>query len=231
MTQESASNRPATTSPHSHGLGGVGFAIGLTIVEIGLSIVLFDVARDQGAGTVAAYLIASAAPIAGAVVYWVRGRSFSGASAAIFSFTVLSALVAVVGGGDATLLLYKDAGATGIVGLIFLGSLGAPRPLAFHFGQRFATGATPEGIAWWNGLWQYPQFRRTQRIVTAVWAVAFLVEAILKSLVIASLDYDTAYTFTQILPFVAVALALVTSIAIVRRTARPSPSTARRAQR
>lgn len=124
---------------------GIAFSFGLTAFEIGLSILLFQLARSQGASEVGAYLVASAAPLLGAIVYLVRARSFSGASAALFAFTVLSSVIALAGGGEAKLLLYKDAGATGLVGLIFLATLVVGRPLAFYFGQRFATGGPLRG--------------------------------------------------------------------------------------
>jgi len=32
-------------------------------------------------------------------------------------------------------------------------------------------------LEWWNGLWQYPNFRAALRLVTAVWGIVYLVEA------------------------------------------------------
>jgi hypothetical protein len=50
----------------------------------------------------------------------------------------------------------------------------------FYFGRRFATTGTTSRAAWWNGLWQYPGFRRSQRILTLVWGASLLVEALLQ---------------------------------------------------
>jgi hypothetical protein len=35
-------------------------------------------------------------------------------------------------------------------------------------------------LEWWNGLWQYPNIRAALRLVTAVWGIAYLVEALLR---------------------------------------------------
>lgn len=91
------------------------------------------------------------------------------------------------------------------------------RPLVFYFGQRFATGGTPEGIKWWNGLWQYEGFRHSQRVINVVWGIAFLVEAIVKAILIAALSFDSAYVWTQILPIVAVAIALLFTFRMARK--------------
>lgn len=101
---------------------------------------------------------------------FVRTKALNGASIAILLFALLSAAVALFGSHDAKILLYKDSFVTGIIGLIFLSSLLFPKPLCYWFGQRFATGGTPEGIAWWSELWdKYSAFRRTQRVITVVW--------------------------------------------------------------
>ena len=67
------------------------FNILVTAVEIGGSIGLFHLAKGMGAGDVACYLIGSIAAVVGGFMVWVKARKFSGASAAIFAFTALSA--------------------------------------------------------------------------------------------------------------------------------------------
>ncbi|MHB1595178.1 MAG: DUF3159 domain-containing protein [Streptosporangiaceae bacterium] len=90
----------------------------------------------------------SIAPVAGGVVVWVKARKFSGASAAIFGFTALSALVALIGSATSKVLLYKDCAITGLIGLLFLAScFVARRPVVFYFAQRYGTDGSHEGMA------------------------------------------------------------------------------------
>jgi hypothetical protein len=115
---------------------------------------LFHLAQSLGAGDVAAYLIGSIAPVLGAVAVWIRSRKFSGASAAIFAFTALSAVVAVVGSTDPKVLLYKDCATTALIGLIFgLSCVLMRRPLVFYFAQRYGTDGTREGMAAFDEMW------------------------------------------------------------------------------
>lgn len=58
---------------------------------------MFRLAQYIGASDVSSYLTGSVGPVAGGFAVWARARRFSGASDAIFAFTVLSALVALVG--------------------------------------------------------------------------------------------------------------------------------------
>src|SRR3954471_24515124 len=71
---------------------------------------------------------------------------------------------------------------TGLLGLVFLGSLLTRRPLTFYFGRRFATDGSPVQRDWWDGLWQYPQFRSVQRRLCVWWGVVLVGEAVIRAI-------------------------------------------------
>lgn len=201
---------------------GMIFNVAVTGLEIGGALVLFQLATGRGASDVTAYLIGSVAPVLGAVAVWVRSRKFSGASAAIFAFTALSALVAVVGSTDPKVLLYKDCASTALVGLVFaLSCVVMRRPVMFYFAQRYGTDGTNEGMAAFDRMWvAYPTFRRSMYRISIVWAALFLAQASVTALIVASSSFAVAYTWDQILPLVATALAIVATVAISRRARR-----------
>jgi hypothetical protein len=201
---------------------GMAFNIGVTLVEIGGAIVLFHLTKGLGGSDVAAYLTGSAAPVLGAMAVWIRSKKFSGASAAIFAFTALSAAIAVVGSTDSKVLLYKDCASTALVGLVFgLSCVLMRRPVIFYFAQRYGTDGTNEGMAAFDKMWvAYPGFRRTIYQISVVWAVVFLVQAGVTALIVASTSFDTAYNWDQILPIVAIVVATVLTTMISRRARR-----------
>ena len=82
--------------------------------------------------------------------------------------------------GSVFVALVKESFLTATFGVICLGSLLGERPLMFYIGRQFMAGGDPARLEWWNGLWQYPQFREAQRRVTAVWGLAYLVEALIR---------------------------------------------------
>jgi hypothetical protein len=197
---------------------GVFFNVLVTAVEVGGSIALFQLAQSMGASDVVAYLVGSIGPIIGGIVIWVRARKFSGASAAIFSFTIISALIAVIGSTTPKVLLYKDCAATGLIGLIFLGSAFVMRkPLVFFMAQRYGTDGSHDGMATFDAMWDnYPAFRRAMYVTSYWWSGLFLVQAAGTALIIRETSYSTGYDFDQILPFVAIGLGIVGSIVIGR---------------
>jgi hypothetical protein len=194
----------------------------VTLVEIGGSIGLFHLARAMGASDVASYLAGSIAPVAGGLIIWARARKFSGASAAIFAFTAVSAIIAIVGSTDPKVLLYKDCAATALIGLIFLGScVLARRPVVFYMAQRYGTDGTRDGMAVFDAMWaNYQDFRTGMYVTSYLWAALFLVQAAITALIIDQTSYSTAYNYDQILPVVAIVLGILGSIVIGRFFAR-----------
>jgi hypothetical protein len=197
---------------------GIRFNLLVTAVEIGGSISLFHLARHAGASNVASYLIGSIAPVLGGVMVWARARRFSGASASIFSFTALSALIALIGSTTPKVLLYKDCAVTGLIGLIFLGScVLVRRPLVFYMAQRYGTDGTRAGMAIFDTIWEVSRdFRRSMYVTSYLWAGLFVVQAATTALIINRTSYSAAYNYDQILPIVAIGLGIAGSFAIGR---------------
>jgi hypothetical protein len=197
---------------------GIRFNALVTAVEIGGSIGLFQLAQHLGASDVVSYLVGSIGPVVGGLIIWIKARKFSGASAAIFAFTGLSAIVALVGSTTPKVLLYKDCAATALIGLIFLGScVVARKPLVFYMAQRYGTDGTHDGMATFDTMWDvYRDFRRGMYVTTCWWAALYLVQAAGTALIIRQNSYSTAYNYDQILPLVATALGILGSIAIGR---------------
>ncbi len=201
---------------------GLRFNVLVTVVEIGGSIGLFHLARWLGASDVVSYLVGSIAPVMGGVAVWVKARKFSGASAAIFGFTLLSAAIALIGSTTPKVLLYKDCAATALIGLVFLGScVVAKKPILFYLAQRYGTDGTHEGMSVFDAMWDaYPDFRNSMYVISGVWAALFLIQAAGTALIIRQTPYATAYNYDQALPLVAVGLGIVASVCIGRYFAR-----------
>lgn len=197
---------------------GIGFNILVTMVEVGGGIALFHLAQRRGANDVVSYLVGSIGPVIGGFVVWARARKFSGASAAIFVFTIVSAVIALVGSTTPKVLLYKDCGATALIALIFLGScIVARKPVVFYLAQRYGTDGSHEGMAIFDTMWDiYRDFRTGMYLTSYLWAALFLAQAFGTAFIIRRSSYATAYNYDQILPLVATALGIMGSIAIGR---------------
>ncbi|MGN6162500.1 MAG: VC0807 family protein [Marmoricola sp.] len=198
---------------------GLLFNIVVTIIEVGGSIGLFQLADALGANDVVSYLAGSIAPVIGGLMVWARARKFSGASAAIFAFTALSAGVAFVGSTSPKMLLYKDCAVTALIGLVFLVScVLARKPLAFYMAQRYGTDGTKEGMAVFDILWERSRdFRKCLYRISYLWAAVFVIQAAVTTWIIYESRYSDGYSYDQILPWAAVALGIAGSMAIGQR--------------
>jgi hypothetical protein len=197
---------------------GVRFNVLVTAVEIGGAIALFHLAQALGASDVVSYLAGSIGPIAGGVAIWAKARKFSGASAAIFAFTAVSAIIAVAGSTTPKVLLYKDCATTALIGLIFLGScVLARRPIVFYMAQRYGSDGTHDGMANFDTMWDtYGDFRTGMYVISYLWAALFLIQAAGTALIIRQTTYTTAYNYDQILPLVAIVVGIGGSLGIGR---------------
>jgi hypothetical protein len=201
---------------------GMSFNALVTLIEIGGSIGLFHLARGLGASDVVSYLAGSIGPVVGGLAIWIKARKFSGASAAIFAFTAISAIIALIGSTNPKVLLYKDCAVTALIGLIFLGScVAARKPVVFYMAQRYGTDGTHDGMATFDKMWStYRDFRTAMYVISYWWAALFLIQAAVTALIIRQASFSTAYNYDQILPLVATGLGILGSIALGRRSAR-----------
>lgn len=78
---------------------------------------------------------------------------------------------------DPGLYLIRESYVMAAIGLFCLISLVFPRPAAFYVG-RYTIAHTPKQIASFNAGWQLPSLRFISRLVTVVWGLAFIGEAL-----------------------------------------------------
>ena len=100
---------------------------------------------------------------------------------------VLSILALLLGGNEKVILL-KESFVTGLLGLIFVGSLFFPKPLIYYFAIRFSTSGSPAGKSAFEEGWKWPYFRFVMRLMTAVWGVSLVAEAIIKIILVSRLS-------------------------------------------
>ncbi|MFF7755239.1 VC0807 family protein [Streptomyces sp. NPDC007971] len=207
----SADGRPAPPA-RSRGaaIGGWFLTIGLNVAA---PIFTYNALHDHGWSEFSALLVSSAWPVLDSAVHLVWRRRLDEFAIVTLVFLVITAAVSLFGAHSARALLIKDSGVTGLFGLLCLVTLAAPRPLMFYFGRKFATDGTPQSTAWWNGLWQFEGFRTTMRTMTAVWGIAYCLEAVVRIALSYLLSTGTMVALSPVLIYgVLGALALWTAL-------------------
>ncbi len=184
-----------------------------------LPIVLYQVLTARGVATVPALVAGAVFPVAYTVVDWTRARRLDLIAGISLCFILVSAAASLIS-GSARFTLIKESFFTGLFGLVFLGSLLAPRPLMFHMAQKFATGGDPERVRLWGERWQYPGFRHAMRVMTAIWGVMFVTEALIRVGLVFLLSTSVFLVASQVLFYSMFALTLFVTVAYGRRSRR-----------
>ena len=82
--------------------------------------------------------------------------------------------------GNDLLLKIRDSALTGVFGIVCLVTLARRRPAMYYLGRSFSTGNDPVKVAEFDEIWELPDVPRRFRLVTAVWGVALVAEAVLR---------------------------------------------------
>ncbi len=176
---------PGSTSgaPTSAGIAGLlrKAAHPAVLLNVVAPFAAYQVLTALGASEVAALSVASLFPLAAVLTSARRARRLDWigvASVAAIALGLVSGLVL----HDPRLLLVKDSLVTGGLGLGFLGSLAAPRPLIFVFAREFTTAGNPATSQELDQRWlRSAGFRTRMRQMTVVWGLAMLAEATLRA--------------------------------------------------
>jgi hypothetical protein len=138
--------------------------------------------------TITALLLSSLPPIIWSILQLVWSRKLDVISLLVIA-GIAASLLATLLGGSPRLLLVRESFITGIFGLVFLGSLWFPRPLLFYLAK--ATVAK-QGMAeaQFAEKWSIPGFRHTFYLMTVVWGVGLIGQAILQVILAFALSIE-----------------------------------------
>jgi hypothetical protein len=189
------SRRP-TSSPPGVPAGGVpgagparpGALLAAMFWDVGLAVLAYYGARAAGLSEWSALLAGTLA--AGARLLWVAARNrrvdpFAGVLLVLFAAGLAVSFVT----GDARFLLAKDSATSGVLGLTFLGSCLAGKPLCYLAALRMAGPA--RGQLAGRFAVDAAMRRRFSRL-TLIWGGGLLVEALLRIAVVYLLPIDVA---------------------------------------
>ncbi len=154
--------------------------------DVGAPLVGYYALHLLGASDWVALLVATLA--AGLRLAWVALRDrqvtwFAAVMLAVFGLGLALAFV----GGDPRFLLLKDSFGTGLVGLVFLASLFAGKPLTLSAFQTWQPGRAREMEEHYRTI---PMVRRSFRVSSTVWGVGLILEALARIPLIYTLPVD-----------------------------------------
>ncbi len=194
-----------------------------------LPFVTYGMLTDHGVSQVKALLLITLWPAVETLLHLAIRRRVDEFGMMMLALMLLGALSAVAY-NSTELMFIKESAITGLLGLTFLGSLAMRRPAMFYLGRKFGTDGTPEGIARWNGLWEFPGFRRVQYLLTSVWGAGFLLEAAIRVVLTYVLPTKAMVLVNNVFPLAVVA-ALVAWTTVMGKRGRARSAAAQAAAR
>ena len=201
--------------PDSGTNAALGWVVAI-VVNIVLPIVTYSVLAGAGLNPVAALLLSGIWPVLEMVVTIVRQRHLDEFSLFVLIGIVIGVLTAVFSDSTRAVFL-KDSITTGLLGVVFLVTLPL-KPLTFFLARRFATDGSKVQRDWWDGLWQYPTFRRTKRGLGAAWGLALIGEAAIRAVLTYRLGPQAMVVANNVIPYVVIAVMVFVSITVGKRS-------------
>jgi intracellular septation protein A len=192
------------------------------VAEAGLPYATYLILHAQGVSTVDSLLAGAVFPVAFILGHFARRRRLDG-----FGLIILATIVAGAGlallSGSSRIYLVKESLLTGAFGVVLLASLLGRRPFMFYSGRKFATDGSPAGQAAWDSYWpRSPAFRRSNRVMTVVWGLAFLAEAAIRVVAAYTLPTSTVVALSATVPLAVIGLLMVWTFAYARGRAAVS---------
>ena len=175
-----------------------GFTL-IAVFDIGGPLVLYQVLRSHGASEVKALVLSGIFPALGVLYGVVRHRRLDAIGALVLIGIAVGTILGLAS-HNARLVLVEGSVPTGIFGLVCLGSLWTRRPLIYRFALEFIGPDTPKGRDF-ESRWQYEGFRRVFNLMTIVWGVTYLAEAVARVIIVENTSAGTALTISKIMPY------------------------------
>ncbi len=178
----------------------------ITVFDIAGPLVVYSLLRSAGWRQVAALVVSGMFPLLGVVLGLVLRRRLDVVGAVVLLGIAVGTVVGLAS-GNARLYLLEGSVPTAVFGAVCLASLWSRRPLMFRFALQFLGPGTSRGHDFAD-RWRYAGFRHTFRVITAVWAVVYLLEAAARVAIVETTSTGAALAISKVGPYV-VAAALV----------------------
>jgi hypothetical protein len=188
------------------------------ILDIAAPFATYSLLRSVGMTTVAALVLSGVVPAFGVAAGIIRHHRLDVVGALVLAGIVVGTVLGLVTHSP-RLVLTEGSVPTAVLGVACLGSLCTSRPLMFGFALEFIGRHTPNGREM-TRLWQYEEYRRVFRVITAVWGIGFLLEAATRVVIVYDTSTGTALASSKVTPFVWVAVLSAWTVAYGARQKR-----------
>jgi hypothetical protein len=169
------------------------------VVDVGVPVGSYYVARAAGCDLFAALIISSALPLLRTVVALVRGHKLDGLALVVLAVNAVSLAISFWS-GNPRFMLAKDGAVTSILAVAILVSVLARKPLITAGMRPFVTrGNAAKEAAFGRLLVSSDRFRQLEARFSVIWAGAFLVDCLARVTVAVILPVNTVVWLSTVL--------------------------------
>ena len=186
----------------------------IAVIDVAAPLIAYRLLRSAGLSTVSALVLSGVFPALGVAFSVIRHRRLEVVGALVLAGILAGTVLGLVS-HSARAVLLEGSVPTAIFGLGCLGSLRTRRPLMFGMAVEFTGPDTAKGREM-TSLWQYEEFRRIFRVITAVWGAGFLLEAALRVVIVYRTSTGTALALSKVTPYIWVAFFIAWTVAYGR---------------
>jgi hypothetical protein len=177
------------------------------IVDVIAPIALFKLLEWRGVSVLWAIAVSGLPPLLNNLRMWIRFKRLEPLGILTFASIAIGTIATLVS-KDVFYTLVKDSFLTGAIGLVFAGSLLTRRPLMFHIVGQLLAGDNPSRRAAWDEIWTHPVYRNALRLVTGVWALAYLADAFVRVVLAKMLPPAQVMAASPVMGFIATGLVI-----------------------
>ncbi|MGF9846675.1 VC0807 family protein [Priestia megaterium] len=181
------------------------------LINIVLPYLIYTILKTHITSIIALSL-AACVPLVDTLYHLIKDKKLDTFSSFIFSGIVLSIVAAWIG-GDERFILLRESYVTGIMGLVFLLSLLAPKPLIYYFAMRFISNKSVMTKRWEEEV----SFRHFIRIMAAVWGIGLMIEALVKVIIVYEYPISKALVISPIAQYIIIAILIYWNIRFVNQ--------------
>jgi hypothetical protein len=179
--------------------------------DIGGPLLAYVLLRSAGLSTVLSLVLSGVLPAFGVALNAIRFHRLDVFGLLVLVGILMGSLIGLIT-DNARLYLIEGSVPSVAFSLACLVSLRTREPLIYRIALEFIGTQTRKGREV-TDAWRYPGFRRAFRIITIVWAAAYLVEAAIRMVVAETTSTGIALVWSKVTPYVfAVVLSLWTLI-------------------
>ncbi|MGV9679911.1 VC0807 family protein [Nocardia sp. NPDC003482] len=206
----------STATPAAPGMDRRAFARQM-LRDVGLPLAAYYVLHALGASNLVALLAGTVLSATLLLIEIARSRRIDLFAGVILAGFALGLALTFISGDD-RFMIAKDSIGSGLIGCGFLGSLALGKPLIYVAARRGLASSNPTALAAFDERYRTrPAMRRSLRILTILWGVGLLTEAVVRVVLAYQLPIATMVWLSTVLMIATIGGLIGVTVLLVRR--------------